>query len=100
MDQLNTPFSASLYAAFPANEAKRLADRLEIHHTPKHGSWRNLTEIKLSVLARQCLRQWLGDHASLEHAGNFLGRSAQRRHRLAVHDRRRLHQTPATLPGV
>src|ERR671927_284240 len=55
MDQLNTHSPASLYEAFPPGEAKRLADRLEIHHTPKHGSWLNMAEIELSVLARQCL---------------------------------------------
>ncbi len=55
MDNLNTHGIASLYTAFPANEAKRLADRLEIHFTPKHGSWLNIAEIELSVLKRQCL---------------------------------------------
>jgi len=55
MDQLNTHSPASLYEAFPPEVAKRLADRLEIHHTPKHGSWLNMAEIELSALARQCL---------------------------------------------
>ncbi|MCP4148739.1 MAG: IS630 family transposase [bacterium] len=55
MDNLNTHNTASLYAAFPPEEAKHLADRLEIHHTPKHGSWLNIAEIELSVLKRQCL---------------------------------------------
>ncbi len=55
MDQLNTHSPASLYEAFPPEEAKRLADRLEIHHTPKHGSWLNMAEVELSALARQCL---------------------------------------------
>jgi DDE superfamily endonuclease len=55
MDNLNTHSPASLYEAFPPAEAKRLADRLEIHHTPKHGSWLNVAEIELSVLDRQCL---------------------------------------------
>ncbi len=68
MDQLNTHSPASLYAAFPAPEAKRLADRLEIHHTPKHGSWLNMAELELSVLARQCLHQRCGDRAAMEHA--------------------------------
>jgi hypothetical protein len=52
MDQLNTHSPASLYEAFPPEEAKRLADRLEIHHTPKHGSWLNMAEIELSALGR------------------------------------------------
>ena len=55
MDQLNTHTAASLYEAFPPEQAKRIADRLEIHHTPKHGSWLNMAEIELSALARQCL---------------------------------------------
>jgi len=65
LDQLNTHTPASLYAAFPPAEAKRLADNLEIHHTPKHGSWLNMAEIELSVLERQCLRRRLGDRAVL-----------------------------------
>ena len=55
MDNLNTHGLASLYEAFPPEEARRLAERLEIHHTPKHGSWLNVAEIELSVLKRQCL---------------------------------------------
>jgi DDE superfamily endonuclease len=66
LDQLNTHSPASLYQAFPPAEAKRLADKLEIHHTPKHGSWLNMAEIELSVLARQCLNRRLGDRATLE----------------------------------
>ncbi len=66
MDQLNTHSPASLYAAFPPAEATRLADKLEIHHTPKHGSWLNMAEIELSVLARQCLNRRLGDRARME----------------------------------
>jgi hypothetical protein len=68
LDQLNTHSPASLYAAFPPAEAKRLADKLEIHHTPKHGSWLNVAELELAVLERQCLRQRFGDRASLEAA--------------------------------
>jgi hypothetical protein len=66
MDQLNTHSPASLYEAFPPAEAKRLADRLEIHHTPQHGSWLNMAEIELSVLARQCLNRRLDDRAMME----------------------------------
>jgi DDE superfamily endonuclease len=55
MDNLNTHKLASLYEAFPPEQARRIAQRLEIHHTPKHGSWLNVAEIELSVLARQCL---------------------------------------------
>ncbi len=53
MDNLNTHGPASLYEAFPPTEAKRLTDKLEIHYTPKHGSWLNMAEIELSVLRRQ-----------------------------------------------
>jgi hypothetical protein len=66
MDQLNTHSPASLYEAFPPEEAKRLADRLEIHHTPKHGSWLNMAEIELSALQRQCLDRRLADRATME----------------------------------
>lgn len=66
MDQLNTHSPASLYEAFPPAEAKRLADRLEVHYTPTHGSWLNMAEIELSVLARQCLNRRLGDRATIE----------------------------------
>ena len=59
LDQLNTHSPAALSAAFPAAEAKRLADRLEIHDTPKHGSWLNMAELELAVLQRQCLTQRL-----------------------------------------
>jgi hypothetical protein len=55
MDNLNTHNTASLYTAFPPEEARGLAERLEIHYTPKHGSWLNIAEIELSVLKRQCL---------------------------------------------
>jgi hypothetical protein len=66
MDQLNTHSPASLYEAFPPAEAKRLADKLEIHYTPKHGSWLNMAEIELSVLARQCLAQRIETKEDLE----------------------------------
>lgn len=60
-DNLNTHTPASLYEAFPAAKAKRLADKLEIHYTPKHGSWLDMAEIELSVLSRQCLDRRLAD---------------------------------------
>jgi len=64
MDNLNTHTPASLYEAFEPAEAKRIADKLEIHYTPKHGSWLNMAEIELSVLGRRLPRR-LGDAASL-----------------------------------
>jgi hypothetical protein len=55
LDNLNTHTGASLYEAFPPDEARRLLDRLEFHHTPKHASWLNMAEIELGVLHGQCL---------------------------------------------
>ena len=65
MDNLNTHKLASLYEAFPAAEARRLAAKLEIHYTPKHGSWLNMAEIELSVLHRQCLKARIPDKHTL-----------------------------------
>ena len=65
-DNLNTHTPASLYEAFPPAEAKRLADKLELHYTPKHGSWLNIAELELSVLARQCLDRRIPDRQTLE----------------------------------
>ena len=58
MDNLNTHDNASLYEAFEPCEARRLAEKLEIHYTPKHGSWLNMAEIELSILSRQCMRDY------------------------------------------
>jgi hypothetical protein len=65
MDQLNTHSPASLYVAFPPAEAKRIADKLDIHYTPKHGSWLNMAEIELSILQRQCLGQRFADQVAM-----------------------------------
>jgi hypothetical protein len=64
-DNLNTHTPAALYAAFPPAEARRLARKLEFHHTPPHGSWLNMAEIELSVLSAQCLDRRLGDRQTL-----------------------------------
>jgi len=66
MDNLNTHSGASLYAAFPPGEARRLFERLEIHYTPKHGSWLNIAEIELRVLTGQCLNRRIPDKRTLE----------------------------------
>lgn len=55
MDNLNTHKAASLYKAYPPAEARRIIKRLELHYTPKHGSWLNMAEIELNVMTRQCL---------------------------------------------
>ena len=65
MDQLNTHNIASLYEAFEPAEARRLAEKLEIHHTPKHGSWLNMAEIELSVLSRQCMNDYFESREQL-----------------------------------
>jgi DDE superfamily endonuclease len=65
-DNLNTHTPAALYEVFAPAEAKRLADKLEIHHTPKHGSWLNIAEIELSALSRQCLDRRVPDFATLQ----------------------------------
>jgi transposase len=64
-DNLSTHTPAALYSAFAPEEAKRIWDRLEFHYTPKYGSWLNMAEIELSVLARQCLKRRIPDQPSL-----------------------------------
>ena len=66
MDNLNTHSVASLYETFEPQEARRLAERLEIHYTPKHGSWLNVAEIELSVLKGQCLDRRIPDMSSMQ----------------------------------
>jgi DDE superfamily endonuclease len=65
LDNLNTHTPGALYEVFPPSEAKRLADKLESHYTPKHGSWLNIAEIELSVLSRQGLDRRVPDFATL-----------------------------------
>jgi len=65
-DNLSTHTPGSLYAAFPAAEARRLVERFEWHYTPKHGSWLDMAESELAVLASQCLDRRIPDKASLE----------------------------------
>ena len=66
LDNLNTHEPASLYEAFAPAEAKRLWDKLELHYTPKHGSWLNVAEIELSALGRQCLDRRIPDRPTLQ----------------------------------
>ena len=68
MDNLNTHRPASLYEAFEPAEAKRIWDRLELHYTPKHGSWLNIAECEFSVLSRQCTNRRIADEQALEAA--------------------------------
>ena len=66
LDNLNTHTLASLYATFAPAEARRIARKLDLHYTPKHGSWLNMAEIELSVLSRQCLNRRIADAATLK----------------------------------
>ena len=65
-DNLNTHKSASVYKAFPPDEARRIVEKLAFHYTPKHGSWLNMAEIELSVLSRQCLSRRIPDQETLK----------------------------------
>jgi hypothetical protein len=65
LDNLNTHKVASLYEAFEPAEARRIARKLELHYTPKHGSWLNMAEIELSVLQQQCLDRRIPDEVTL-----------------------------------
>ena len=70
LDNLNTHKLGSLYEAYEPSEARRIAKRLELRYTPKHGSWLNMAEIELSVFGKQCLRRRIGDEETLRrHVG-------------------------------
>jgi len=66
LDNLNTHTQASLYETFPAPEAHRIARKLDLHYTPKHGSWLNMAEIEFSALSRQCLKRRIPDRTALQ----------------------------------
>lgn len=65
MDNLNTHNGSSLYEVYEPQEARRTLDKLEIHYTPRHGSWLNMAEIGLSILSRQCLKRRIADRDTL-----------------------------------
>lgn len=65
-DNLNTHSHASLYKTFTPEEARRIADKIQLHYTPKHGSWLNMAEIELSVLSKQCLNRRIADQDILK----------------------------------
>ena len=102
MDNLNTHKIGSLYEAFAPAEARRLIEKLEIHYTPKHGSWLNMAETELSVLTKQCLDRRIPDAAFLM-PGKWPPGCKQLEHgprhgQLAFHHRQSPHQTQTTLP--
>ena len=94
MDNLNTHNVASLYEAFAPEKAFALAQRLEIHHTPKHGSWLNIAEIELSALTRQCLDRRIND---LDHPQHRARRLAARHQPRSSSGELALHHQPT--PG-
>jgi transposase len=101
MDNLNTHSPASLYEAFDPERARRLSEKLEIHYTPKHGSWLNMTEIELSVLSRQCLNRRVPDFESLQgeaHACQQRRNEKGVRIDWALQHGRCTHQAEATVP--
>ena len=81
MDNLNTHTPASLYEAFEPAEARRIAERLEIHYTPKHGSWLNMAEIEIGTMVGQCLDRRIPDRATMRHE---VGAWQERRNRESV----------------
>ena len=95
MDNLNTHHPASLYEAFEPAEARRIAERLEIHYTPKHGSWLNMAEIEIGVMVRQCLDRRIPDQKRPAAGGGSVAAAAQPGRNtggLALHHRGRPHQ--------
>jgi len=98
MDNLNTHTPASLYEAFEPAEAKRLADKLEIHYSPKHGSWLDMAEIEIGILSRQCLNRRLESIEQLQTEVGARAQPTQRQRGLEIPHRRRTDKTQTTLP--
>ena len=101
MDNLNTHKLAVLYQVYPPEEARRLYERFEVHHTPKHASWLNMAETELSVLGRQCLDRRIAHQDLLRRevaAWEAQTESGAGASGLAVHHRRRPYQTETALP--
>ena len=101
LDNLNTHGPASFYEAYPPAEARRLVERFDPHYTPKHGSWLNMAEIELSVLARQLPRSADSRQTNPQGRNRRLGTRPQcpsHQVRLAIHNQRRPCQTQAPIP--
>lgn len=101
LDNLNTHTPASFYEVFAPEEAWRLSQKLEVHYTPKHGSWLNMAEIELSVLARQCLNRRLPSIQEVRQQVDVRPRAAQSPagyHQLALYRRRCAYQAETSLP--
>src|SRR4249920_1704930 len=102
-DNLNTHKPASLYEAFPAAEARRLVERFEWHYTPKHGSWLDMAESELGVLASQCLDRRIADKPILAPRSQRMAeppQQAPRQGQLAIQNRRCPRQAEETVPSV
>jgi len=102
-DNLSTHTPASLYAAFPAPEARRLANRFEWHYTPRHGSWLNMAESERAVLTTQRLSRRIPDKQTHRERSRGLGKLSKqtpRQSRLAIHHRKRPRQTEKAIPPV
>ena len=99
MDNLNTHAIASLYKAFPAQEARRTARKLEIHYTPKHGSWLDMAEIELNVMTRQCLTRRIADINELRRHGKRI-ETRRCKHLLALYDRQCQRETSIPVSKV
>ena len=82
MDNLNTHKLGSLYEAFEPAEARRIAERLELHYTPKHGSWLDMAEIEIGVMSRQCLNRRIPDQKTLRKEINAW---QEQRNKKAIH---------------
>ena len=100
MDNLNTHHPASLYAAFEPAEARRIAERLEIHYPPKHGSWLNMAEIEIGVLVRQCLARRIPDQGVLRREAAAAAQPGRNTGGLALHHCGRPHQIEVSLPLI
>ena len=106
MDNLNTHHPASLYEAFEPSKARRIAERLEIHYTPKHGSWLNMAEIEIGVLHHSFFRPTMPEPSHSRQEGPAAGSCGMARSAqpgcgtggVAFHYRRRSHQTEVPLP--
>ena len=98
MDNLNTHHPASLYEAFEPAEARRIAERLEVHYTPKHGSWLDMAEIEIGVMARQCLDRRIPDQSALRREVAATAQPGRNTGGLALHHRGCPHQAQVPLP--
>ena len=98
LDNLNTHHPSSLYEEFEPAEARRIAERLEIHYTPKHGSWLDMAEIEIGVMARQCLDRRIPDQSALRREVAATAQPGRNTGGLALHHLGCAHQIEVPLP--